>query len=92
MPQGLWCSNCNRQTLHVDASKVNHLLHFLVGLLTCTLWWFVWAVGVATSDKAKVCGICGTRYLGPQKHAAVAPAPKNPKDRPVWERGDEGYR
>ena len=60
--QGLYCVTCDRQTLHVDSSAVNHVLHFLLGLLTCSLWWIVWLLLVAAKTPRWACGTCGTQY------------------------------
>lgn len=32
------------QAMLVFGSKPNHLLHFLIGFLTCGLWWVVWLI------------------------------------------------
>lgn len=33
------------------ARPVNHLLHFLVGLATCGVWWLVWIVLVCRPSR-----------------------------------------
>ena len=37
-------SQTDYQAILVMGKPVNHLLHFLIGLLTCGLWWIVWIV------------------------------------------------
>lgn len=37
--------------LMLPGKPVNHLLHFLVGIFTCGLWWIVWLVLVLTQKK-----------------------------------------
>ena len=32
---------------------VNHILHFLIGLVTCGVWWIVWIILVLTQKKEK---------------------------------------
>jgi hypothetical protein len=36
----------------VQGHRVNHLLHFLIGALTCGAWWIVWLImAVASGEK-----------------------------------------
>ena len=37
----------------VIGGDTNHVLHFLIGLLTCGLWWFVWLFFVAFTGKKR---------------------------------------
>lgn len=37
--------------LMLPGKPVNHLLHFLVGVFTCGLWWIVWLILVLTQKK-----------------------------------------
>ena len=37
--------------LMLPGKPVNHLLHFLVGVFTCGLWWVVWLILVLTQQK-----------------------------------------
>jgi len=60
--QGGYCITCDRQTMHVDGSKVNHILHFLIGFLTCATWWIVWLVIVIAHTERMICSQCGTEY------------------------------
>jgi hypothetical protein len=55
---GFHCASCGRQTLHRQQSP-NHVLHFLLGFLTCTLWWFVWLF-LVIQDRPWLCTFCGS--------------------------------
>ena len=35
-------SDSGYQAVLVEGRRVNHLLHFFVGIFTCGLWWLVW--------------------------------------------------
>jgi hypothetical protein len=37
-------SQSDFQAVLVTGKKVNHLLHFLIGLFTLGLWWIVWII------------------------------------------------
>ena len=37
----------------VKGQRVNHILHFLVGLFTVGLWWLVWIVIAATGGEQR---------------------------------------
>lgn len=37
-------SQSDYQAVLVTGQKVNHLLHFLVGLFTLGVWWIVWLI------------------------------------------------
>ena len=37
--------------LMLPGKPVNHLLHFLVGIFTCGLWWIVWLILILTQKK-----------------------------------------
>ena len=37
----------------VKGQRVNHILHFLVGLFTLSLWWFAWAFIAATGGEKR---------------------------------------
>jgi len=39
--------------LMLAGKEVNHLLHFLVGVFTCGIWWIVWLILVLTQKKEK---------------------------------------
>lgn len=69
---GLYCATCQRQTLHTSSGDINHVLHALLGLLTCTLWWFVWLAMVLTSTPTWLCSQCGSRYVQPGREPIPA--------------------
>jgi len=72
--QGLYCVTCGRQTLHNSVGGVNHVLHFLIGFLTCGLWWFVWLLLVMNDSPTPRCAFCGTQYDHRRAVAAYAEA------------------
>ncbi|HEY8766901.1 MAG TPA: hypothetical protein VIP09_06525 [Dehalococcoidia bacterium] len=37
--------------LMLQGKPVNHVLHFLIGLFTCGIWWIVWAILALTQKK-----------------------------------------
>ena len=40
------------QAVMVSGSKVNHLLHFIIGIFTCGWWWIVWIfLGITGGEK-----------------------------------------
>ena len=40
------------QAVMVSGGKVNHLLHFFVGIATCGWWWIVWIfLGITGGEK-----------------------------------------
>jgi hypothetical protein len=41
------------QAVVVKGHRVNHLLHFLIGLLTLGLWWLVWIVIAITGGEKR---------------------------------------
>lgn len=46
------------QSVLVEGHKVNHLLHFIVGLFTFGFWWLVWVVIVIVGgEKRKIVSI-----------------------------------
>lgn len=55
-----YCPQCKKVVLgRRDAP--NHLLHFLVGIFTCGLWWIAWLfIVIAHSNNPFRCPICGT--------------------------------
>ncbi len=55
-----YCQYCGRQTMYVKP-RINHILHFFLGLLTFSLWWiFVWLpLGIVNSARALRCSACG---------------------------------
>ena len=60
-----YCQTCQKQTLH-RTEQTNHVLHFLLGLFTCGLWWGLWLLmGVAA--KPWRCTLCGTTWTTKQE-------------------------
>ncbi len=53
----LYCSNCEKNTLHVQQTP-NHILHLLLTLFTICLWAIVWIIIAVTTPKAQ-CTVCG---------------------------------
>ena len=48
-----WCKLCKRHTLHFqEVEKINHVLHALLCLFLCGLWWPIWLLLT----------LCRTRY------------------------------
>lgn len=41
------------QAVVVKGHRVNHLLHFLIGLLTLGIWWLVWLVLAITGGEKR---------------------------------------
>jgi hypothetical protein len=69
---GLHCGNCSRQTLHRQQAP-NHVLHFLLGVLTCSLWWWVWLFLVA-QDRPWLCTFCGAPATIPRQGTSAEPS------------------
>lgn len=36
----------------ISKQKINHILHFIIGWVTCGLWWLVWA-GLSLSNQPR---------------------------------------
>ncbi len=48
-------SQTDTMAVLVKGRRVNHLLHFFVGLLTIGLWWIVWAfLAITGGEKREV--------------------------------------
>lgn len=62
--QSLPCVHCRTPTLHErDPSSVNHILHFLISVLTIGVWVVVWASLASHAPKRLMrCTACGTPY------------------------------
>ena len=41
------------QAVMVGGSKINHLLHFFIGLFTCGWWWIVWIFLALTGGEKR---------------------------------------
>jgi hypothetical protein len=46
-------SQSDFQAVLITGQPVNHLLHFLIGVFTCGLWWIVWLVLVLTGGAKR---------------------------------------
>ena len=45
-------SDADYQAVLVEGRRVNHLLHFFIGLFTCGWWWLVWLfLGIAGGER-----------------------------------------
>lgn len=51
------CENCGNVFLpKEEVNKVNHLLHFFLSILTCSLWIFVWCgISINSIYKCEKC-------------------------------------
>jgi hypothetical protein len=48
-------SQSDYQAVVVSGHRVNHVLHFLIGLLTIGLWWIVWvALAIFGGEKRQM--------------------------------------
>ena len=56
-----YCGTCRRYVL-AQRPKTNHVLHFLISVLTCGLWVFVWA-GSSVKFGGWRCSFCGGTAL-----------------------------
>lgn len=56
-----YCPKC--QTVRLGRRELpNHLLHFLISILTCGLWVLVWAaLAIQASFQPYICSVCGTK-------------------------------
>lgn len=58
-----YCPNCQRVTLGRKETP-NHLLHFLITVLTCGLWIFAWGVEIVWGwYRPYLCTICGAKGI-----------------------------
>ena len=46
-------SNADYQAVMVGGGRINHLLHFFVGLFTCGWWWIVWVFLALTGGEKR---------------------------------------
>lgn len=53
------CSRCDKQVMAV-ARKPNHLLHFILTILTC-VWGIVWLVVAMGGGESYRCSQCGAK-------------------------------
>jgi len=56
-----YCPNCQRITLG-RREMPNHVLHFLITILTCGLWIFAWGFEIVMAhQRPYLCTTCGTK-------------------------------
>ena len=53
-----YCENCKKATEHEASSKVSHLGHGVMTLLT-GVWAVIWILAYVTADKSHECLSCG---------------------------------
>ncbi len=54
-----FCPTCKENVLGRRETP-NHLLHFLITVLTCGLWVFVWGfIGLTAGSRPFRCTVCG---------------------------------
>lgn len=46
-------SQSDYQAVLVKGHRVNHLLHFLIGVFTIGLWWIIWLLLVVTGGEKR---------------------------------------
>lgn len=46
-------SQSDFQAVTVKGHRVNHVLHFLIGLLTFGVWWIVWIIMAITGGESR---------------------------------------
>jgi hypothetical protein len=46
-------SQSDTMAVIVTGHRVNHLLHFLIGIFTCGLWWIVWLILALTGGERR---------------------------------------
>ena len=97
----MYCAQCDKHTLHLR-SKTNHILHFLITLVTFGLWSVIWLIVAIGNSLDSQCTVCGrtlnwTRDSPPRKAMPrpVAPHPDGPSEphrtvRPREERMRDG--
>lgn len=54
-----WCRYCGKYVLTQRPTR-NHLLHFLITILSCGAWVFVWLI-LAICTPAWRCSKCGSK-------------------------------
>jgi hypothetical protein len=47
-------SQSDFQAVIIKGHKVNHVLHFIIGLFTLLLWWIVWLVIAVTGGEKRI--------------------------------------
>ena len=56
----LSCASCGRETLHL-VDSTNHLLHWVLVVLTAGFWLIIYGFILLFSAKERVCTVCGKR-------------------------------
>lgn len=46
-------SQTDTQVVLVFGRRPNHILHFLIGFLTCGVWWVVWLILAMTQNERR---------------------------------------
>lgn len=46
-------SQSDYQAVVVTGRRVNHLLHFIIGIFTAGLWWIVWVIMAVTGGEKR---------------------------------------
>lgn len=70
-----YCPTCQRNVLGRRETP-NHILHFLITVLTCGLWIFVWGLIVLNAGGQPYrCAICGTPGVNQSAAAPRTPRP-----------------
>lgn len=54
----LWCEYCQGKTKHVHGTT-NHVLHFILSIVTAGFWIFVWLLIVLNNMFVWHCDACG---------------------------------
>jgi len=63
-----YCTTCSRSVLAVR-NETNHVLHLLLTLVTCGLWFIVWVMVAGFSDASFRCPECGS-VVNPRRKVA----------------------
>lgn len=51
-------SQSDYQAVVVTGKKVNHLLHFIIGLFTLGFWWIIWLIlGLTGGEKRQIIAV-----------------------------------
>jgi len=56
-----FCPSCGRNVV-ARRKSTNHILHFLIAVLTCGLWIFVW-MGSSVRFGGWLCSQCGSKQV-----------------------------
>lgn len=66
-----FCATCGEQRMFVK-QRINHLLHFFLGVVTLSVWWLVvWLpLGIVNSARGDRCSVCGMKRGAPAASSA----------------------